>query len=76
MFLTFCCAANRPYLKICCTDVTTSCVNSVTINVYFFVDVMLFTKKSIVFGNILRLNKCYTARQLLKEFYFKQLSRL
>jgi len=40
------------HLKICCTDVTASCTNSVAINVYVFVDVMLIIKKNTIFLNV------------------------
>ena len=55
------CVARRPQLKICCTDVTASCANNGAINVYIFVHVMLFTKKNIIFLNILKRSRCYTA---------------
>jgi len=64
-----CAAVNLPrpgHLKICCTDETASGTNNGAINVCISVDVMLFTKENIVFLNILRQNKYYTARELLR----------
>ena len=39
------------------------------INAYVFVNLMLFTKENNI-PDILSDDKCYSARQLLKEFHF------
>jgi len=46
-----------------------------TINAYVVVNMTLFTKENNV-QNILRQDKCYGARYLLKEFHFRQWSGL
>jgi len=48
--------------KICCIDLTVSCTNSDAINACVFVNVLLFTGENIIFADILRQDKCYSAR--------------
>jgi len=47
-----------------------------TINAYIFVNTMLFTKENTYFLDILRQDKRYSARWLLKEFHFRKRSCL
>jgi len=46
------------------------------INVYIFVNMTLFTKENMIFPGTLRQDKCYSAKELLKEFHFRHRSCL
>jgi len=47
-----------------------------TFLVYIFGNAMIFIKDNKVLFKILKQDKCYSARQLLKELYYRQWSRL
>jgi len=51
-------------------------MNKNAINAYVFFNIMLFSKENITFSDILRQEKCYTARQSLKEYHLRQWSHL
>jgi len=60
MLCTLLCCSK--YSAICCSDITTSCINSDAVSAKVFVNMMLFTKENITFSDILRQGKCYSAR--------------
>jgi len=47
-----------------------SCTSYDAANAYIFLNMILFTKEKIIFPDILRQGKCYSARWLLKEICF------